>query len=261
MAQAASLMTSLKKIVLYPDFGITSCRQNYRQSICPLLDNLKADAVTIQNIRQIGPAGSRPLEQFDSISDNVKHATLVLPSTAPFIGGGSSDQHPQWSPRDLAFSTRNLDSVRLIIGLNLNEALRIEAKLGRRVSICKSIPLQAFLASFLTAHSAKAAKVDIYLFYGIDFPKNHNLEEFRQQLAVKVEQQHGNFRALNNNLVDIQFQDIRCTISNIISLSLVFATKWEKSCFNGSRTCGTLAQWRMIGRRRLSKKEGSRMNR
>ena len=187
MIQAARLMTNLKQTILCPDSGIKSIREFCSHGVCPIIAGLASDSVTIHNIRAVGPSGSLPLHQFMPIFDNVKHATLFLPTTASYVGRGVFLKRKHGLPQDLAYPTRKLDSVRLLIGLNDSEIESMEHTLERAVGLCKTSHLQDFLASFIALNPTR---VEIYLFSNVEFPKPQNLDEFKQELAIKVDKQY-----------------------------------------------------------------------
>ena len=186
MKRAARLMTNLKQTILCPDSRIKSILQFCPHGVCGIIAGLTSHSVTIHNIRARGPNGCSPLQQFMPIFDNVKHATLFLPTTASYIGRGVHER-TLGQPIDLAYPTRKLDSVRLLIGLNYSEIETMEHTLEGAVGLCKTSHLQDFLASFIALNSTR---IEIYLFCNVDFPKPQNLDKFKQELAIKVEKQY-----------------------------------------------------------------------
>jgi len=153
MKRAARLMTNLKQTILCPDSGIKSIREFCSHGVCPIIGGLASHSVTIHNIRARGPNGCSPLQQFMPIFDNVKHATLFLPTTASYIGTVVHERILRGQPIHLAYPTEKLDSVRLLIGLNDPEIETMEHTLEGAVGLCKTKHLQDFLASFIALDS------------------------------------------------------------------------------------------------------------
>lgn len=150
-AQAVRSMVNLKQTILCPDWHIVSISQLCFYRICPLFAGLAYHSVTIHNIQASGPVADFPLHQFMPILDNAKHVTLFLPMTTSYIGRDGWGNHGL--PQDLAYPTRKLDSVGLLIGTSASEFETLCNTSRRSVEICSTSHLQDFLASFIALNS------------------------------------------------------------------------------------------------------------
>lgn len=193
LTTGAKLMTGLKQTILSPQARFTEtfplCGS---QPGCPILAGIECHSVTIQSIRRQGPSG-HPLEEFSPIFDHVEHATLVIQPLVYYIGTGKPAELSggNWAPQDLALSTRNLQSVRILVAISQGETELMEEESDRFASLASLGPLQVFLASFINLHPSR---IEIYMFNDpSDRGRSTNtFDEFKEQLATTVDQTYRN---------------------------------------------------------------------
>ena len=193
LTRGAKLMTGLKQTILSPQARFTETLPLCgNQPGCPILAGIECHSVTIQSIRRQGPSG-HPLEDFSPIFDHVEHATLVIQPLVYYIGTGQPAELSggNWPPQDLVLSTRNLQSVRILVAISHGEAALMEEESERTASFASLGPLQSFLASFINLHPSR---IEIYMFNDpSDLGRStKTFDEFKEQLAISVDQTYRN---------------------------------------------------------------------
>jgi hypothetical protein len=183
LTKAAKHMTGLQRVILCPDsdfFATFPLCEN--EAGCPIVGGLKPKSLTIGGISVDG-TDDGPLELFTNIIKKTKHATLIVPPTAFYMGTPGFPPHLRGRPEDLAYPTRHLKTVRLIIAITEMEIFMQST--DRPTTLSSLEALQEFLAEFLNLNESK---IEIYIFN--DFDKTLDLVSFRQQLQVKVEKHY-----------------------------------------------------------------------
>jgi hypothetical protein len=183
LIKAAGTMTSLKRMILSPhaDFMATHPLCDEERG-CPITAGLKCHSLTIHNI-QIDGTDDGPLKLFLKELDHVQHATLVIPPTAFYMGSLPGQMaHLSGRPEDLAYPTRKLKSVRLIVAISEMDLLMQGDDSAVPAKLAPNTAVQEFLASFINLNPTE---IEIYLFNNFD--NTLNLVTFREQLKAKLD--------------------------------------------------------------------------
>lgn len=121
-----------------------------------------------------------PLELFTNILNKAEHATLIVPPTSFYMGTPGFPAHLRGRPEDLAYPTKHLKSVRLIVGISEMD-LMIQS-LDRPMELSSMAALQEFLAEFINLNPTE---IEIYIFN--DFKGTLDLDQFEEELDTKIE--------------------------------------------------------------------------
>ena len=126
-----------------------------------------------------------PLELFTNILNKAEHATLIVPPTSFYMGTPGHPAHIRGRPEDLAYPTRHLKSVRLIIAISEMD-LMMQSE-DRPMTLSTMGALQEFLAGFINLNTTE---IEIYIFN--DFEGTLDLDKFTEELEAKVQVHYDN---------------------------------------------------------------------
>ena len=179
LTKAARAMTGLQQVILSPDADFMATHPLCERNTCPIISGLKPKAITISNL-QVDGLNDGPLELFTTALNKAKHATLIIPPTAFYIGNrGGMFNAISGRPEDLAYPTRHCESVRLIVAAHEDDFI-MRGDHGP-VVMASMNSIQEFLASFINLNECK---IEIYIFNNFD--NTLDLPKFREELVPKV---------------------------------------------------------------------------
>lgn len=181
IVKASKMMTGLQRVIICPETS-NDTMEPLCQAIlgCSILAGTKGHSFTLHELRSEG-CMAEPLDLYQSTLKRFQHATLVVPATTFYMDLKGSFTYLYGRPKDLVDWTRELRSIRLIIGTSVEDMDK-----GTYENPVITTDISSVLNYLATFINLNPVTFEIYIFE--DFEDTLDLVQLRQQLESKVDE-------------------------------------------------------------------------